>query len=115
MQEGGTAMYISSSKIFGAVGVVVMVVAIALWFSATPLAGGQTVRAIRPDSQVQIFGGSSIGVSVTDLDSATATRQKLTSSSGAVVTQVRASSPAAKGGVKVDDVIVSFDGESVRS
>src|SRR5580765_551860 len=108
-------MNISSSKILGAVGVVVMLVAIAIWFVATPAAGGQTVRAIRPESHLQIFGGNSIGVSVTDLDSATATKQKLTSSSGAVVTQVRANGPAAKAGLKVDDVIVTFDGENVRS
>jgi serine protease Do len=108
-------MKISSSGICGAVGGVVMVAGIIVWCAATPSAGGQTVRAIGPQSQVQIFGGSSIGVSVTDLDAATATKQKLTASSGAVVTQVRADGPAAKAGMKVDDVIVTFDGESVRS
>jgi serine protease Do len=62
-----------------------------------------------------VFGGRSIGVSVSDVDAAIASRQKLTSENGAVVNQVRTNGPAAKAGLKVDDVIVAFDGETVRS
>jgi serine protease Do len=105
-------MKISSSKVLGAVGALFVVAAIVTWCVAAPLA--QVVRAPR-DSHIELFGGSSIGVSVSDVDQAVATRQKLASSNGAVVSEVRSSSPAAKAGLKVEDVIVSFDGETVRS
>jgi serine protease Do len=56
--------------------------------------------------------GPEIGVSVRDVtadDGAGATR------AGAVVERVRGESPAAKAGVQAGDVIVTYDGESVRS
>jgi serine protease Do len=57
--------------------------------------------------------GSRIGASVRDLDPAEADRQKLTG--GAVVEEVRPDSPAARAGLRRADVIVTFDGEQVRS
>lgn len=60
-------------------------------------------------------GGAEIGVAVRDVDQADVTRQKLTAQSGAVVDEVRSNTPAAKAGVKAGDVVVSFDGERVRS
>jgi serine protease Do len=59
------------------------------------------------------FGsGLEIGVSVRDVtadDGAGATR------AGAVVESVRGESPAAKSGVQAGDIVVTYDGESVRS
>jgi len=63
----------------------------------------------------QILGGNSIGVTVRDVDSADVKREKLPAESGAVIDDVRSESPAAKAGLKAGDVIVSFDGEKVRS
>jgi len=53
--------------------------------------------------------GTEIGVSVRDVDNADKTR------SGVVVEDVRPDSPAEKAGLKPADVIVVFDGETVRS
>jgi serine protease Do len=63
----------------------------------------------------QILGGSSVGIDVRDVDEADVKREKLPGSSGAVVEDVRSDSPAAKAGMKAGDVILSFDGERVRS
>jgi serine protease Do len=63
----------------------------------------------------QLLGGSGIGVTIRDVDNADVTREKLPASLGAVVDDVRAESPAAKAGIRAGDVIVSFDGEKIRS
>ena len=63
----------------------------------------------------QLLGGSGIGVTIRDVDSADVTREKLPASLGAVVDDVRADSPAARAGIRAGDVIVSFDGEKIRS
>ena len=52
-------------------------------------------------------GGGYLGVSLADLDAADA--------KGVRVREVVEESPAAKAGIQADDVIVSFDGEAVRS
>jgi serine protease Do len=49
------------------------------------------------------------------VDAADVKREKLPAESGAVIDDVRSDSPAAKAGLKAGDVIVSFDGEKVRS
>jgi serine protease Do len=63
----------------------------------------------------QILGGNGLGVTVRDVDAADVKREKLPAESGAVIDDVRSDSPAAKAGLKAGDVIVSFDGEKVRS
>ena len=60
-------------------------------------------------------GGSHLGVSLSDLNADERTRLKLTDERGALVKDVRRDTPAAKAGLKADDVIVRFDGETVRS
>ena len=91
----------------------------ALMIVFAPAVKGQTVTSIagRPyfDLRNQILGGSTIGVSVRDVDDADLKREKLASLAGAVVEDVEADSPAAKAGIKAGDVIVSFDEERVRS
>jgi membrane-associated protease RseP (regulator of RpoE activity) len=54
--------------------------------------------------------GVRIGITVADLDD-----EQVKTMTGALVTDVREDSPAAKAGLKVKDVIVEFDGEKVRS
>jgi serine protease Do len=70
-----------------------------------------------PAADLEVFGGggSRIGVAVRDVDQADVTREKLAGLAGAVVEEVRSATPAAKAGLKSGDVIVSFDGERVRS
>jgi serine protease Do len=61
---------------------------------------------------IQMLGGRDvqIGVSIRDLEGDEA--QKM---SGAVVSDVREDSPAAKAGVAAGDIVIEFDGERVRS
>ncbi len=60
-------------------------------------------------------GGSHLGVSLGDLNGEERTRLKLGDERGALVKDVQRDTPAAKAGLKADDVIVRFDGEPVRS
>jgi serine protease Do len=82
----------------------------------TPVTHGQQAASPWPHEELltgRFFGsGPEIGVSVRDVtadDNAGAAR------GGAVVESVRGESPAAKGGVQAGDIIVTYDGESVRS
>jgi serine protease Do len=60
-------------------------------------------------------GGSHLGVSLSDPSGDDRTRLKLSDERGALVKEVERDTPAAKAGLKADDVIVRFDGETVRS
>ena len=82
-----------------------------------PVVSGQTVTGRNPlvDWKQGVIGGTSVGVDVRDVDEADVKREKLPGSMGAVVEDVRSDSAAAKAGMKAGDVIVSFDGERVRS
>lgn len=77
---------------------------------------GQTVKS-QPFAELrtQLAGGSQIGVTVRDVEEADVKREKLPAAAGAVVDEVRSDSPAAKAGIRAGDVIVTFDGERVRS
>lgn len=59
--------------------------------------------------------GSHLGVSLGDLNGEERTRLRLGDERGALVKDVQRDTPAAKAGLKADDVIVRFDGETVRS
>jgi serine protease Do len=62
------------------------------------------------------FGSQSwMGVSVSDVTSDVARGLKLSGDYGALVSEVKPGSPAAKSGVQKNDVIIEFDGERVRS
>ncbi len=60
-------------------------------------------------------GGSEIGVSVRDLDDADVERKQLASPEGVVIEGVRGQSPAGEAGLEVGDVMITFDGERIRS
>ena len=81
-----------------------------------PVVHGQQAASPWPHEDLltgRVFGsGPEVGVTVRDVtadDGAGAGR------AGAVVESVRGDSPAAKAGVQAGDIIVSYDGESVRS
>jgi serine protease Do len=59
--------------------------------------------------------GSRIGARVRDITREDVSTMKLDSQAGAVVEEVISDSAAAKAGVKQGDVVVTFDGERVRS
>ncbi|MGH9370628.1 MAG: PDZ domain-containing protein [Vicinamibacterales bacterium] len=81
-----------------------------------PAAEGQAriVRAQSPRAVEVTRGGSRIGVSVRDLEDADA-KSATGASSGVIVEEVTADSPAEKAGIRKNDVLVEFDGERVRS
>ena len=58
--------------------------------------------------------GSTIGVSVAELNSEQAAKAKA-DSGGVVVERVQDGTPAARAGIKQGDIVVEFDGERVRS
>jgi len=100
-----------------AVGLALIAVGVGAWFVAAPAAGRQDVRE-RPlvqDYRTHVMGAGGIGVTVQDVDPADVARLKLSSASGALVSAVRAGGPAEKAGFKTGDVIVTFDGQALRS
>ena len=87
-----------------------------------PASYGQTVR--RPEDRMPGLalaitglqgGGSEIGVSVRDLDDADVERKQLALPEGVVIEDVRGQGPAAEAGLEVGDVLITFDGERIRS
>ena len=61
------------------------------------------------------MGGSRVGMVVRDVETADVSKEKLSGTAGAIVTEVVQASAAEKAGVKVGDVVTAFDGERVRS
>lgn len=68
------------------------------------------VRVVRDGSE-----SGYLGIGLADVGREDVGRLKLEAERGARVKSVADDSPAARAGVKVDDVIVEFDGEAVRS
>jgi serine protease Do len=103
-------------KVVKVVSVLVFIAGVAALLSlAAPDVYGQ--RSDRPDARAfdlwpLIGSGSTIGVSVKDVDTQT-DRQR--AQAGAIIDDVRADSPADKAGLKRSDIVVEFDGERVRS
>jgi serine protease Do len=94
---------------------ILAVVAAAMFTLPSPIAA-QTART----APLTFFrglgpGGAQIGVEIRDISEADATAAKLTAPAGAFVQEVHPDSPAARAGVRTGDVIVTFDGERVRS
>jgi serine protease Do len=98
---------------------VVALVAVGGMFALAPDVHGQTKRRVvlaGQDGMTTIAGGGSqIGVSVRDVETSDVSAKKLSGQAGAVIEEVETDTPAAKAGVKAGDVVVSFDGERVRS
>ena len=85
---------------------------------AMPASGaGQVVQVPGPDrgplEAMMLAGrGAEIGVTIRDIDPADLASQK---AAGVLVEQVRPGSPAATAGLRAADLVVSFDGERIRS
>jgi S1-C subfamily serine protease len=60
-------------------------------------------------------GDARIGVRVRDVEPSDVTKHKLAGLNGAVILEVDTGTPAALAGLKAGDVVVTFDGERVRS
>ncbi len=82
-----------------------------------PMVRGQGSPRPNLERRIQILEGrgSAIGVSIRDLSADEALKAKLQQAGGVVVQGVEEGGPAAKAGLRVEDVIVEFDGERVRS
>ncbi|MGH9163562.1 MAG: S1C family serine protease [Vicinamibacteraceae bacterium] len=61
------------------------------------------------------LGAPRLGIGIRDVTSEDVANEQLTGQVGVMVTEVEDDSAAAKGGLQKGDVIVSFDGERVRS
>lgn len=92
----------------GGVGLVVLALAMAPTVRSQGRSDDDRVRDRRV---IMLDGrGSSIGVSIRDLDAEEAAKTQ-----GVLIEDVEADGPAAKAGIRKGDVIVEFDGERVRS
>jgi serine protease Do len=101
-------------KLIGLAVAVVAAMAIVVVF------GRQAARAQaqeRPLIDVHRFvgGGAALGMSIRDVDDADVRREKLDGRVGAVVEDVQAGGAGARAGIRAGDVVISFDGEKVRS
>jgi len=111
----------SLMRFTGVVAVLVGVAALAVLAAQqdTPRRGvyvyGQSGQSPRVGLRTQLLGGSYVGVTVRDVDASDVERAKLPRATGVVVEEVRSDSPAAAAGLRAGDVILSFDGERVRS
>jgi len=74
-----------------------------------------TPRAQQRDFSILINGGSFLGVYAEDINKENMGRYGLGDVRGVGITEVVKDSPAEKAGLKKDDVIVKFDGESITS
>ena len=85
--------------------------------AAPVLIAQTTVRKVAPAVKLQslLGGGTEIGVTIRDVTAAEVSREKLAGLAGAYVEEVRPEGPAAKAGLRSGDIVVSFDGERVRS
>ncbi|MEO7272491.1 MAG: PDZ domain-containing protein [Vicinamibacterales bacterium] len=94
-----------------------IVAACGIGMAVGPVAHGQG-RPVRIEPAPRAFefasGGSWIGVSVREVTDADLSTLELPAATGAVVDDVTRDSPAATAGIKTGDVIVEFDGETVR-
>ena len=106
-----------SGQVFRVAGASVFVVGAAvLVFTLAPGVRGQAARQPGPWTiRSQPIGGPEIGVHIRDVAADDVTREKLSTKSGAVVESVLADSPAAKAGLRNGDVVLTFDGETIRS
>ena len=83
----------------------------ALRAGGTGGSGGSGTQTIQPPSTNSAY----IGVTVTGITPSVRQQDRLTPSSGALIVSVQPSSPAAAASLRIDDVIVSFNGTPIES
>jgi serine protease Do len=82
---------------------------------AQPAAPAQTAPRAHTAAAIAVRSAPYLGVNVMDVDGARAKTLKLKEERGAEITQTDPSGPAAKGGVKVGDVVLEFNGQAVQN
>ena len=97
------------------IAVVVLVGAALLVVAVVPAVRAQVRHEPITGFRALMQGGSEIGVRIRDVSSEDVTREKLSTIAGAIVTEVVVGGPAATAGLAAGDVVLSFDGEKVRS
>jgi serine protease Do len=111
-------MALFSIKLIKIAGIaIVLLGVVAMGIVAVPVVAGQVLKDRQFGTSIHRDWplGSEIGASLRNVDEADAKRQKLPGTAGAVVEDVRSNGPAAKAGFRAGDVVVTFDGETVRS
>jgi serine protease Do len=79
--------------------------------------GATAYEPFEPDKQIVLAktGGSFLGISVLEIDADRAKALTLKEERGVEITRVEDDSPAAKGGLKVGDVVLEYNGQRVES
>ena len=93
--------------------------AVAVVSTIAAMSGAFTARAQNGDGGAHAFvfgqgGGSYIGVFVAEIDADRAKALKLPEERGVEITRVEPDSPADKAGLKVGDVVLSYDGQRIE-
>jgi serine protease Do len=83
-------------------------------FLVVPQSQAQTTRIIRAFAN-QDTSGAFLGIRMTEVTQDNMAQYKLSKVEGVIVNSVVEGSPAESAGIKKDDVLLSFDGERVRS
>lgn len=99
-------------RVAAVIAAAVVVAGVAL--ARSPAAHGRMRAAQVPRVLDVLVGGSRIGVSIRDVDTAEAGKLS-PASAGVLVEEVTSGGPAEQAGVRKGDLIVEFDGERVRS
>lgn len=107
-------------KLVRIAGIFVLILGVlAIGVVVAPSVSGQARRVQRDvvvAPQIEVFGGgSTIGVSVEEVEQSDVAKYKLPAPGGAIIDQVRQGTAAEKAGLREGDVVVEFDGERVRS
>lgn len=97
------------------VGWVILAAVLVAGLAGVALAGEQHEKKSEY-AQVFVFGGHArLGVQVSNITAEKAEELKLGVTRGVLIEEVEEDSPAAKAGLEADDVLLSFDGERLRS
>ncbi len=89
-----------------------------VWAQQTPAApqpAAPPARAHAAQIPTPMAGGPYMGVGIMDVDDARARTLKMKETRGAEVTRVDPGGPAERAGLKVDDVILEYNGQPVQS
>lgn len=78
-------------------------------------AQAQQITPIFVDSSTQAAAPGYLGIDIADLNAGKAQALKLKDSAGAVITLIDHDAPAGEAGLKVNDVVLQMDGQSIQS
>jgi serine protease Do len=81
----------------------------------TALAQEKAMHEVAPLLALQDSEGGWLGVQIADVDAEKVKELKLPAERGALITEVEKDSPAAKAGLKANDVVTEFNGQRIES